>query len=72
MVPRFCTLHTYETSTTRVRERPMACQHPASYVSWLTEEMYYRCLEVAKMLHLLTWVCSKAGFDLFKSTEIFK
>ena len=37
----FCTLHTYETSTTG--ERLIASQHPASYVScWLTQEMYYQ------------------------------
>ena len=23
------------------------------------------------MFHLLTWVCARAGFDLFNSTEIF-
>ena len=26
-------------------------------------------LEVARMFHLLTWVCAIAGFDLFNITE---
>ena len=52
-------------STTR--ERPMACQHPASYVScWLTEEMYYQYIAKfrgSKDVSFAYLGCARAGFD---------
>ena len=60
-----------ETSSTR--ERPLACQHLASYATCMLAQPWdvllvylYLSLRVAKMFNLLTWLCARTRFN---STE---